>query len=294
MYLDSYFEPWVRATATVVSVDRVKRQHSNSIEYCPIIQFDIVSEAYPTNITAVLEDDCDEDFKGVLAVGSKVAIRYDPSEPTDVINADVPAGIDAIMTIVIAITACCSCCYVAIGVFFYKASKKSMNNTNNGAGAINGEPQPSYSYENNNTPSSIPMTNLGGNSAQYTDPNGYSINSRYTSSEPVETTASAVFVSPDAEQPISAPSIVYALPEGTTANTGIAAGEEPPMVGCTLISADNNTSIVSQQSSSRPLGGSQTYVSPNDLPLNPVAPTSSYVSPSDIREARATLDREYQ
>lgn len=257
---------------------------SNQINYCPQIQFSTEGEATNRNITTVLETSC-ADNPGNVVLGDSVAIRYDPSEPTEAVDAVVPDVIEVAMICVITLSALCSCCYVAIGIVAYKASISS---------ASNGEHQTSYTYENNHTHSSIPMTNVGGNSTQYSESRGYSNNNTYTtSSEPVETTASAVFVAPNEEQPGAATSGVPAFPEGTTANTGIAAGEEaPPMVGCTLISSNNNAaSLVSQEQTYRPSSASQTYVSPSSLPLNPVAPNSSYISPSDIREAMATIDR---
>mmetsp|Transcript_7257 Transcript_7257/g.17064 ORF Transcript_7257/g.17064 Transcript_7257/m.17064 type:complete len:354 (-) Transcript_7257:122-1183(-) len=306
MYSDSYFEPWVKTTATIVGVEKreVEVESNNSkgkieVEYCPEIQFFTVGEATVQNITTVLET-CHDDAEEVV-VGNPVAIRYDPSDPKDVIEAIVPDIIEAVATGVIAVTAFCSCCCLAIGVHFYKATKASNNNSNN----HHGQHQTTYPYENNHsTPTStIPMTNLGGNRTEYTgasapysnNTNAYATsepfgNNTYTASAPVETSASAVFVSPNEAQSGSAPSMVSALPEGTTENTGIAAGEvAPPIVGCTLV-PDNNAPVTQTY----PRSGSETYVSPSSLPLNPVTPTSSYVSPSDIHEARATLDRQYQ
>ncbi|CAJ1952837.1 unnamed protein product [Cylindrotheca closterium] len=311
-YSDSYFESYVKTTATIVGVEEqveVEDDGDNTIEYtteyCPKIQFFTVGEDPARNITTIMDTACDEDVDDFV-LGDSVDIRYDPSDPTDVVEAIIPEIIEAAVIGTIAITLICAGCYVLIGIHFYKATKGSDNSSSN--------IQEQHAYSNNNnsqhsTPSSIPMTNLGVNDTEYNNPYGYSNNNNtyansepvgntYTSSQPVETTASAVIVSPNETQVGSSPSMASAYPEGTTANTGIAAGEEaPPIVGCVLVDDNNNAASssggVSQQSYPRS-GGSNTYVSPSDLPLNPVVPTSSYVSPSDIREAMATVDRPYR
>lgn len=286
MFTRSYFSSWNSTQAVIVGVEEPEEFEN---DYCPKIEFQTVK--LDRNITTVLDTSCVDDPDSVV-VGDFVSIWYDPSEPTDVVDYEFPNDIDAVMIYTIIASALFSCCYVSIGVLFYKATKSRNNNNSTSS---NGEHQTSYSFENNHPPSSIPMTNLGGNNTRYSDPNGYSNNNNniYTSSEPVETTASAVFVSPNAAQPgSSAFSMASVYPEVTTENTGIGAREEtPPMVGCALM--PSNTAST-RQTNSRLSGGSQTYVSPNSLPLNPVVPTSSYVSPSDIHEARATVNREYR
>lgn len=284
IYSESYFDPWVTTSGTIVGVEeQIDRDAPLDIKYCPKIQFFTVGEDTVRNITTVLDSDCENDPEDV-DLGDLVEIQYDPSDPTDVVDAFVPDILRYALIGFVVTTVLCSGCFAAIAIHSYKATKNSSNN--------NGQHQITYPFANNqSTPSSIPMTNLGGNNAAYADPNGYNSNNAYGNSEPVgntyaETAPSAVFVSPDGTQLESAPAIVAAYPEGTAANTGIAAGEEaPPLVGCTLLPANNVAP---------PVASSETYASPSDIPLNPVAPTSSYVSPSDIHEAMATVDRRYR
>jgi len=268
VYLESDDENyWDRMEFVDPDDDKWKDYDSEiDLKYCPKIQFFTLDHS--RNITAVLKTSCDKDFEDLPAVGDSVDIQYDPSDLSDVVDADIPSNIGIAMVATIVISTLCSCGYVMFGIMLYKA-EKAKNNTNSM------QNNHSVPYDNNHTgPSSIPMSNIGGDSNRYAETSAYN-HHNYTSNGPVETTASAVPIAQHEVQAQGSAPMVSIFPEGTPTTTAITSGETaPPMVGATLIpsTAERN---------------SQTYVSPASLPT---IPQSTYVSPLEVNQARATAN----
>lgn len=287
LYSSSYFSDWTEATATIVGAHKMGEfEHSGekidpfnndfNAKYCPEIQFRTVGDDTRQNITTVLESDCEE-YAGDIVVGDMVDILYDPSNPARVLDAHLPTVVEVAMICVMSISAMCSCCYVVVGIIFYKAIE-ARNKHNHG------HEHTAHPHTSNQPPlSSVQMTNINGHDSrgQYasTDPNqnhNTSTTSSTTSVQPTTPPSVIPVVPLDEIQAYREedPPMVSVYPEGTPTGTAIAVGDAaPPIVGCTLIPPNPPSN--------------QQYVNPSTLPLH--TPTSSlYVSPSDIHEAIAS------